>query len=81
MHIKADFRIKMVLGNQPQVSLTTVRIHAASPDCFTFFHLSGRIPAIVDPNRNNVPVFETAAILHYLVIHYDPEGKFHFRGQ
>lgn len=42
---------------------------------------SGRIPAIVDPNRNDFPVFETAAILQYLVVHYDPEGHFHFRGQ
>ncbi|KAK9897113.1 glutathione S-transferase [Cystobasidium minutum MCA 4210] len=42
---------------------------------------NGRIPAIVDPNRNDFPVFETAAILQYLVIHYDPEGHFHFRSQ
>ena len=42
---------------------------------------SGRIPAIVDTNRNDFPVFETSAILQYMVIHYDPEGHFHFRGQ
>lgn len=42
---------------------------------------NGRIPAIVDPNRGDFNVFETAAILQYLVVHYDPEGHFHFRGQ
>jgi len=50
-------------------------------DWFIKINPHGRIPAIVDPNRNDFPVFETAAILQYLVIHYDPEGHFHFRGQ
>lgn len=30
---------------------------------------------MVDPNRGDFPVFETAAILQYLVVHYDPEGE------
>lgn len=42
---------------------------------------NGRIPAMVDPNRNGFSVFETSAILQYMVVHYDPEGHFHFRGQ
>lgn len=42
---------------------------------------NGRIPAIVDPNRNDFAVFETSAILQYAVVHYDPDGHFHFRGQ
>jgi glutathione S-transferase len=35
-------------------------------------------PAIVDPNRGDFKVFETAAILVYLAQHYDPERKFSF---
>lgn len=39
---------------------------------------NGRIPAIVDHDRNNFPVFEGLAILTYLTKHYDPEHKFSF---
>jgi hypothetical protein len=35
-------------------------------------------PAIVDPNRGDFKVFETAAILLYLAQHYDKERKFSF---
>jgi len=39
---------------------------------------NGRIPAITDPNRGNFNVFETAAVILYLVQHYDKEFKFWF---
>ncbi|KAG8996623.1 glutathione S- transferase, nitrogen catabolite repression regulator, partial [Tulasnella sp. JGI-2019a] len=39
---------------------------------------NGRIPAITDENRDNFNVFESAAILLYLVQHYDPDFKFMF---
>ncbi|EPQ29838.1 uncharacterized protein PFL1_02511 [Pseudozyma flocculosa PF-1] len=37
---------------------------------------NGRIPALVDPNRNNFAVFETASIILYLEKHYDPRHLF-----
>ncbi|KAI0771924.1 glutathione S-transferase C-terminal-like protein [Trametes elegans] len=39
---------------------------------------NGRIPVLVDGNRNDFVVFETAAILLYLQQHYDKENKFGF---
>jgi len=40
---------------------------------------NGRIPVLVDRSRNDFVVFETAAILLYLTLHYDKESKFVFR--
>ena len=45
---------------------------------FTAINPNGRIPAIVDHNRNDFAVFEGLAILFYLTRHYDPEHKFSF---
>jgi glutathione S-transferase len=45
---------------------------------FTKFSPNGRIPAIVDHDRNQFSVFEGAAILSYLTRHYDPDHKFSF---
>jgi hypothetical protein len=39
---------------------------------------NGRIPAIVDHDRNGFSVFEGAAILAYLTRHYDSEHQFSF---
>ncbi|KAL5315609.1 hypothetical protein ACEPPN_016478 [Leptodophora sp. 'Broadleaf-Isolate-01'] len=45
---------------------------------YTKYSPNGRIPAIVDHDRNDFSVFEGAAILSYLTRHYDPEHKFSF---
>jgi glutathione S-transferase len=45
---------------------------------YTALNPNGRIPTIVDHDRGGFAVFETAAILTYLVRHYDPEYKFSF---
>ncbi|KAM5538701.1 hypothetical protein V8D89_007730 [Ganoderma adspersum] len=42
---------------------------------------NGRIPVLVDSNRDNFTVFETAAILLYLEQHYDTQLKFSFDPQ
>ncbi|KAI0887995.1 glutathione S-transferase [Annulohypoxylon maeteangense] len=45
---------------------------------FTAINPNGRIPAIVDHDRNDFAVFEGLPILTYLTRHYDPENKFSF---
>lgn len=48
---------------------------------FTKFSPNGRIPAIVDHDRNDFSVFEGAAILAYLTRHYDTEKRFSFEDE
>lgn len=45
---------------------------------FTALNPNGRIPVIVDHDRNGIAIFEGNAILSYLTRHYDPENKFSF---
>lgn len=45
---------------------------------YTKLNPNGRIPVIVDHDRNSFPVMEGAAILTYLTRHYDPEHYFSF---
>ncbi|KAI0377013.1 glutathione S-transferase [Hypomontagnella monticulosa] len=45
---------------------------------FTALNPNGRIPVVVDHDRNGFAVFEGMAILSYLTRHYDPEHKFSF---
>jgi len=45
---------------------------------FIKYSPNGRIPAIIDHDRNDFPVFEGLAILSYLARHYDPDHKFSF---
>jgi len=45
---------------------------------FLAMNPNGRIPVLVDRSRNGFTVFESSAILLYLVQHYDKEFKFGF---
>ncbi|KAL2187469.1 DEAD-domain-containing protein [Thermothelomyces heterothallicus CBS 203.75] len=45
---------------------------------YTALNPNGRIPTIIDHDRNGFAVFEGLAILTYLTRHYDPEYKFSF---
>ncbi|KAI9704617.1 MAG: hypothetical protein M1820_005530 [Bogoriella megaspora] len=45
---------------------------------FTKYCPNGRIPVIIDHDRNDFAVFEGLAILTYLTRHYDPDNKFTF---
>lgn len=36
---------------------------------------NGRVPALVDPNRDDFTLFESGAIIDYLIAEYDPEAR------
>ncbi|KAL6862771.1 hypothetical protein ACO1O0_003009 [Amphichorda felina] len=52
-------------------------IDVENPKVDWYFKLSpnGRVPAIVDPNNNDLVLWESGAILEYLVDTYDKENK------
>jgi len=58
------------------IDISTMR---QKEDWFIKLNPNGRIPVLIDHSRNDFAVFETAAILLYLALHYDKEGKFVFR--
>jgi len=45
---------------------------------FTKHNPNGRIPCIVDHDNNDFTLWESAAIMKYIVERYDKEKKFHF---
>ncbi|KAI0323914.1 glutathione S-transferase C-terminal-like protein [Cubamyces sp. BRFM 1775] len=47
---------------------------------YTKYNPNGRIPALIDHHNNDFVVWESNAILTYLVDKYDPEGKISVKG-
>ena len=45
---------------------------------FTKLSPNGKIPVIVDHDKNGYAVMEGIAIVNYLTRHYDPDHKFNF---
>ncbi|KIW13826.1 hypothetical protein PV08_06606 [Exophiala spinifera] len=46
---------------------------------YTAINPNGRLPSIKDPNNNDIIVWESGAIIEYLVEKYDPEHKLSFK--
>lgn len=80
-----SLQLTCVLFSFSPHSLTHISVHPINISTnvqkqpwFLKLNPNGRIPVLVDRNRNDFAVFETAAILLYLEQHYDPTFKFSF---
>ncbi|KAK7747329.1 hypothetical protein SLS53_001582 [Cytospora paraplurivora] len=73
--------LKEAYGDKaPKVTYQTIDISKGTQkeEWFIKINPNGRIPAIIDHDRNDFAVFEGASILSYLTKHYDPENKVSF---
>ncbi|CDO74010.1 hypothetical protein BN946_scf185043.g59 [Trametes cinnabarina] len=70
--------LKAAYGTHYDVHKIDISKNTQKEPWFIKLNPNGRIPVLVDRNRNNFSVFESAAILLYLQQHYDKENKFAF---
>ncbi|CAE6416434.1 unnamed protein product, partial [Rhizoctonia solani] len=70
--------LKDAYGLQYTFRNIDIRSNEQKEPWFLKINPNGRIPALVDPLRDNFIVFESAAILLYLAQHYDKERRFSY---
>ncbi|OJT10504.1 Disulfide-bond oxidoreductase YfcG [Trametes pubescens] len=70
--------LKAAYGVEYDVEKIDISKNTQKEPWFIKLNPNGRIPVLVDRNRDNFVVFETAAILLYLQQFYDKDGKFGF---
>ncbi|RDW66177.1 hypothetical protein BP6252_09812 [Coleophoma cylindrospora] len=70
--------LKEVYGTEYTFQSINIMENIQKEPWYTKLCPNGRIPVIVDHDRNGFAVFEGAAILAYLTRHYDPEHRFSF---
>lgn len=68
-------RLTIMLSSVHRIDLSQ---NVQKEDWFIKLNPNGRIPVLVDRNRNGFTIFESAAILLYLEQHYDTKLKFSF---
>jgi glutathione S-transferase len=70
--------LKEAYGRDYTCQVINIRQDVQKKPWYTAINPNGRIPVIIDHDRHGFIVFETAAILSYLVRHYDPNHKLSF---
>jgi hypothetical protein len=73
----AKVLILLSVLNLPHRAIT-VPLSEVKSQPYTDLNPNGRLPTLVDPNNNDLTLWETGAIVTYLVTRYDKEGKFSF---
>ncbi|EER24155.1 Glutathione S-transferase, putative [Coccidioides posadasii C735 delta SOWgp] len=73
------FKVATVLS---ELSLPYEVVQVAREDikgeAFTALNPNGRLPALVDPNKDDFTIWESGAIVNYLITEYDTEHKLSF---
>lgn len=73
--------LKAAYGKDYTMQAVNIGQNVQKEPWFTAINPNGRIPAIVDHDRNDFAVFEGFAILKYMTRHYDPEFKLSFEDE
>ncbi|CAL5225665.1 g8526 [Coccomyxa viridis] len=63
------------LGIPYEVKSISLPENEQKQDWFLKINPNGRIPAMVDHSAGNLPIFESGAIMWYLGMRHDPQGK------
>ncbi|WEW57792.1 glutathione S- transferase, nitrogen catabolite repression regulator [Emydomyces testavorans] len=73
------FKVALILS---ELSLPYETIHIPREEIkqppFTTLNPNGRLPALVDPNNDNLTIWESGAIITYLISEYDPNHTLSF---
>jgi len=64
-----------IICNELGIPFEMIDISNPKEDSFTKINPNGRLPAIKDPNHDDIIVWESGAIVEYLVENYDKENK------
>jgi len=70
--------LKEAYGLEYTFQVIDISIGVTKDPWFIALNLNGRVPVIVDHDKNDFALSESEAIAKYLVRHYDPEHKFSF---
>jgi len=67
------FKVAMVIEELglPWEFVSIGAMHDVKGELFLKFNPNGRVPALVDPNKDNIIIWESGAIIEYLIETYD----------
>ncbi|KAF4417230.1 glutathione S-transferase [Fusarium acutatum] len=68
----------IIILEELRVPYKTILVADPKADSYTKINPNGRLPAIEDPNNNGLILWESGAIIEYLVETYDKEHKLTF---
>ncbi|KAI5463765.1 glutathione transferase 1 [Mariannaea sp. PMI_226] len=68
----------LIILEELGIPYKAIPIHDPKDESYLKINPNGRLPAIVDPNNDDLALWESGAIVEYLVENYDKENKLTF---